>query len=708
MPSQIVQTLITELTADGAKLRAELAKSNKDLTTWGAKVTNSAKKIGIGLGATGVGAAAGLAALTKSAIDNADAISKQSQIVGIDTENLSKLKYAADLSDVSFEALGKGLVKFNKGIVEARSGTGAQADAFTSLGVSLKNADGSWKSTNQLVEEVADQFSRFEDGATKTALATDLFGKSGADLIPMLNGGRQTIKEAGDELERMGGVIDEKTGLAAERFNDNINRLEKSLSSMGMVIAKDVTEPLADMSEVFADPETQKGIASIASGIVSIGAAAVEALGSVGSFSKFLGEEFARTIHGVASDDIPGLEDRLQQLKAQVDPKNFMDWMNNSNMGDFFTGKGKLLAEIESVKKQIAAAYAAKSAADNKSTSKPYDDKWAAEADAAYESEMLSIRLANKKATEEANKKRIADQTAINELVDRELASMKEQLVITSDSTELEKIQYRERFGDLKNASTIQKQNLETAAQEIDVQKELNELKKWAVEQDGERLELENLLLTETQKVNKAWDDRIAKMKQLGMGDDAILKAEAKRKEELDTIGKKGVDDLSEYSKQAARNMQSAFADFLFDPFEDGLDGLLKSFARTVQRMVAEWAAAQIFNGIGDWGQQNKGGAGVLGLLAQGASMFGGMFAEGGRPPMGKVSVVGDGGEPELFVPDTAGTIIPFSKLGGGGDTFHFGNLVFPGVTNAREAELAAGAAGRQLLGMLNKSRRYS
>lgn len=62
---------------------------------------------------------------------------------------------------------------------------------------------------------------------------------------------------------------------------------------------------------------------------------------------------------------------------------------------------------------------------------------------------------------------------------------------------------------------------------------------------------------------------------------------------------------------------------------------------------------------------------GVFDAFTGGLSgLFGGLFAEGGRPPLGKVSIVGDGGEPELFVPDQAGTIIPFSKLGqGGGST---------------------------------------
>ena len=78
-------------------------------------------------------------------------------------------------------------------------------------------------------------------------------------------------------------------------------------------------------------------------------------------------------------------------------------------------------------------------------------------------------------------------------------------------------------------------------------------------------------------------------------------------------------------------------------------------------------------------------------------------------PPVDQGRQLGDGGEPELFVPDTAGTIIPFSKLGGGGGaSISIGHMSFPGVTNAREAEMAAGAAARKMLGIMSNAQRYS
>lgn len=357
MGAEVIQTLVTEMAADDAKQRVVIARSNKEIEAWGKNVVSISKKVGLGLAASATGAAVGLGVMVKSSIDTADALSKQSQIVGMSIEDLSRLKHAAELSDVSFESLGTGLKKFSKNIVEAASGSKSQIEAFSLLGVSLKNSDGSLKTTSQLVGDVSDAFAKYEDGADKTAIATQLFGKAGADLIPMLNGGRQTLKDAGDEAERLGLVFDQKTGIAAENFNDNLTRLNAAMHGIANRIAQEVVPTLSDLTTEIQDPKTQEGLASIATGLVSIATDAIKATAELGNFARFLGEEMARTINGVANDDIPGLQDRLQQLQAQANPKNFMDWMENSNVGDMFTGKGKLLEEIEKVKKQIADAY---------------------------------------------------------------------------------------------------------------------------------------------------------------------------------------------------------------------------------------------------------------------------------------------------------------------------------------------------------------
>ncbi len=156
-------------------------------------------------------------------------------------------------------------------------------------------------------------------------------------------------------------------------------------------------------------------------------------------------------------------------------------------------------------------------------------------------------------------------------------------------------------------------------------------------------------------------------------------------------------EELSTFADQAARNMQDAFADFLFDPFDEGIDGLLNNFLKILQRMAAEAAAAQIFDFIG--GGEGGGGDIFSALLS---SFDGGGFT-GSGPRIGGVD--GKGGFLSVVHPNE--TVIDHTKgQAVGGVTI--GSMVFPGVSNQREATLAAGAAGRELTKQLNANQRYS
>jgi tape measure domain-containing protein len=139
-----------------------------------------------------------------------------------------------------------------------------------------------------------------------------------------------------------------------------------------------------------------------------------------------------------------------------------------------------------------------------------------------------------------------------------------------------------------------------------------------------------------------------------------------KRLEEAAANSKETADHVTEFWKEAARNIQDAFSDLFFDVMQGEFDNLEKSFKRTIDRMVANLLAAQLTDSLfgADFGKSGKVGDGsIIGKAGDWlGDLFGGFFAEGGMPPMGKVSVVGERG-PELFVPKSAGTIIPNNQI---------------------------------------------
>lgn len=123
------------------------------------------------------------------------------------------------------------------------------------------------------------------------------------------------------------------------------------------------------------------------------------------------------------------------------------------------------------------------------------------------------------------------------------------------------------------------------------------------------------------------------------------------------------LDEMTVFAEQAGRSMQTALADFLFDPFKDGLDGMLKGFVDVIRRMIAEAAAARLLGGASGF----LGGllGGIFGGLGGGGGGGGGsgfFKAAGGPVSGGRPYIVGERG-PELFVPGSSGSIVPNGKL---------------------------------------------
>jgi hypothetical protein len=125
----------------------------------------------------------------------------------------------------------------------------------------------------------------------------------------------------------------------------------------------------------------------------------------------------------------------------------------------------------------------------------------------------------------------------------------------------------------------------------------------------------------------------------------------------LDEMGRAD-EIMASFAKSAAQNIQSSFADFLFDPFKNGIKGMLSAFIDVVRRMIAEVAAQQILGAI------FGGFAGGTGFMASFAKAITGR-ASGGPVAAGRPYIVGERG-PELFVPGSSGGIVPNGAMMGG------------------------------------------
>lgn len=219
---------------------------------------------GLATAAVGLAGAAGLGALTARLLTLGDRIGKVSSQVGISAESLQKFQFAAEQSGVGAEAMNKALQKLNRNIGEASTGTGPAADALEQLGLSAVTSSGQIKSTETIFGEVAGALSQVESDAIKASIASDLFGRAGVELLPLLNSGAGAVEEFGNQITAVGGVISEEGIVQIQAYNDQLNLLSKSfqgfLVDSGFIktmttVAEGAVLKIGELNDLFGDQE---------------------------------------------------------------------------------------------------------------------------------------------------------------------------------------------------------------------------------------------------------------------------------------------------------------------------------------------------------------------------------------------------------------------------------------------------------------------
>lgn len=248
MSTEAIGSLLVRLGIDSAQFAAGLAKAQSSISTFEKNIKAFAITAAGALSLGAVGAA------VQSVVNHMDELGKAAQKIGIPVEELSKLEYAGKLADVTLEDLTATLAKFSKNIAEvAAGGQNDAGKALAAIGVSATDAQGRLLPTTQIISDIAEEFSVMRDGANKTALAIALFGKSGANLIPLLNGGRDAIASAGKELERFGGVVTAEASQQAQDYNDNITRLQTAFSSLLQTAITPILPKLIELTQSFIE-----------------------------------------------------------------------------------------------------------------------------------------------------------------------------------------------------------------------------------------------------------------------------------------------------------------------------------------------------------------------------------------------------------------------------------------------------------------------
>lgn len=183
----------------------------------------------------------------KSAADFGDEMHDMAMKTGLTTEALSGLKLAAETNGSNIDALAGGIEKMSKNMELAISGSKQQQRAFEALGITTKDLKDAHGDVQQIMLKVADAFSTAQDGAGKTAIAMQLMGRSGAELIPTLNEGSAGLAKWADEAERTGRVISTEAAAAADKFHDDLTVLQESVTGLAGSVGNDLIPPLTKL-----------------------------------------------------------------------------------------------------------------------------------------------------------------------------------------------------------------------------------------------------------------------------------------------------------------------------------------------------------------------------------------------------------------------------------------------------------------------------
>jgi ribosomal protein L12E/L44/L45/RPP1/RPP2 len=618
-----------------------------------------------------------------NAINNADRLDELSARLGISTEQLSAWGYAAKLSGTDLESLTGSIQKFSKTVASAADANSRQAELFAALGISVKDAAGNLRDVEDLLPEVADRFKALDNETTETALAMELFGRSGAELLEFLNRGSDGLNKLGEEARDLGGIIDGETAKAAAEFKDQLDQLRVVTNALFTQIARELLPDLkaltAQLTQLGKDTD---GVASKVRALVDVLKFGFEisGLNALLEVVSRLRSGFAATAEaarGLANLDFGRVRNALSQgqsafFGANEQPSASGGRARNARGGSNRpeTG-GSSDALLGSVNRFLAGSESA-----GKKAAKGLSD-------AQREAERLQ------------------------QSYDSLTASLQEQIALFGQTTEVAKIRYDLENGELAKLNPAQKENLLTMAAQLDSMRQLKELQEAA--DDAVRRESE--AYEENRKSNAELIENLRfELELLGMTNDQREQAIALRYLSADATAEEvaAVRELVAAQQQAAKvaefwdGVQRNLSDTLYDAItgakslKDAVMDFFDELNRQILRAITDQWAQQIagaFTGAGAQGGAQGGNGWVAGIANFFGSLIGGARADGGPVTAGVPYLVGERG-PELFVAPRSGSIIPNDQMGMG--VRQVNNFVVQGRIDRRSQEQIAADVGRK------------
>jgi hypothetical protein len=224
--------------SEAAKKVDDLDKSEKEAKKSTAnlgdalKVLGNAAKVGAsavaGVAAAAAGVAAGVTKLVTKSADAAGELVDLSLKTGISVERLQELRYAGEQVGTDLDTMTSSLAKMTRSMSDVGSSK-AITDAFTTLGVNARDANGELRNSETVFGELIDALGKVDNETERDALAMEIFGRSVMELNPLIKTGSDELAALSKEAHQMGAVMDEDAVMGLEGFGDQLASLKTGL-----------------------------------------------------------------------------------------------------------------------------------------------------------------------------------------------------------------------------------------------------------------------------------------------------------------------------------------------------------------------------------------------------------------------------------------------------------------------------------------------
>jgi len=689
-------SLTVDLNADVAKFVEAMTKAEHVTKQFAER----AEKYVVGA-AAGIGAAFALSSMKNFIDQTVEATAKLddlSEISGTTVERLSSWGGVAKMAGVGLEEVTNAVTKMSKGLMAADEETKGAGAALAYLGIEAKTATGQLRDPGEVIEEVAKKLSEFKDGAGKTALAMDLLGKSGAQMLPFL-------KDLAEEGQLQVKVTAEQAA-QAEHYEKTLVRLESQKKAVFKVIAMELIPAMDQFATAMLNAIKDADGMRKAAGDLAKDGTIKEWANSAADAVAFVIDAFDGVARAV---EIVGKG--FGAMFAASDAKNF------KQAGEMLKEYGRDVDAIlnrKTFRQRL------------KEVRNPLDDgSEGDEGDWGHKRQLGYTR---------AEKDKTGRDTELRKYI-QALQQEEEKLIAINGLGEVEAMIYKLTAGSLADLTDAHKAEILAVAGEIEeykrakewakaladtykeqqqrqdasneaiaqfneqsslkmqqIEHEIGLIGKTAAEQEKLRA-IEQLRLNELQALKQVANDPAAQEAILAESaalKEKMLPAMEKRRSlerEWQTGMQNGLNGYIDMVTNAAAQTESLIRN-AFSGMEDALVKFVQTgkldFKSLADSIISDIIRIQIRQSItAPLANAMKEGGGLGGLLAGGlGKLFGGGgggvtgsinattdmnligYASGGDPPVGVPSIVGENG-PELFVPKAAGTIIPNGSLGG-------------------------------------------